>query len=185
MQIALLGGSFDPPHNGHIALMKKITMVGYIDQLWLVPANTHPWKKITATQEDRLAMLQFLTSETIKVCTIDIARGGQTYTIDTIRHLQATTNHTYFWICGMDMLSDLEKWKDYKEIIQRVKFLVFPREGYTLEMIPHGVRYEVINMPKLDISSTQIRQLIKNHKDVSGLLPKKVALYIKRKGLYL
>src|ERR1700687_1548173 len=105
MQIALFGGKFDPPHLGHIHISKYILQAGLgIDAVWFVPANTHPWRPIVASAQDRLEMAQLLVKGSdsgyrgVTVSDIDIKRGGDTYTIDTVRELFKTTDNTYCWI---------------------------------------------------------------------------------------
>ena len=105
MKIAVLGGTFDPPHYGHLLVARQILEEKEnIDEVWLLPANTNPDKKIYALVEDRLAMVKLLQEDHIKVSDIDISRGGETYTIDTIRKLILDKKNQYIWVMGSDLL---------------------------------------------------------------------------------
>ena len=116
MNIAVLGGKFDPPHFGHLLVINQILeKVDYIDKVLLIPVNTHPWKTIVASPADRLAMIKLLKSDRIEVADIDIKRGGQTFTIDTIKELTANKANKYYWVSGSDILSEFDKWKDHQE----------------------------------------------------------------------
>src|SRR5579885_2003734 len=131
MNIAVFGGRFDPPHNGHIRIAKTLLKIRPdIDAIWLMPANTHPWKPMVASPADRLAMVKFLEEDKIKVSDRDIKRGGETYTIDTVRELIKYRGNKYFWVCGIDQIKDFCRWKEYDELQNLIDFLVFPRPGF-------------------------------------------------------
>src|SRR5438270_399427 len=101
MNIALFGGSFDPPHNSHRKVAEEVLKdLPEIDEVWLLPDNKHDWKTLEASPQDRLAMLKFLEHNRIKVSDIAIQHGGKTLTLDIIKQLQATTPHKFVWICG-------------------------------------------------------------------------------------
>jgi nicotinate-nucleotide adenylyltransferase len=186
MNIALFGGRFDPPHNSHLAIAWYVLSVGIgIDEVWLLPAHTHPWRPIVASNTDRLAMLRVLENPKIKVKNTDIQRGGQTYTIDTVRELQKSFPHQFFWICGIDQLPDLPKWKDFTHLQALLTFLVIPREGYTQPIVlPKNVILVPGKYTPSSLSSSEIRDKIKQGVSVKGLVPEKVEEYIREKGLY-
>lgn len=186
MQVALFGGRFDPIHNGHIAIAREVLKaVPSVDEVWLVPANTHPWRPIAASAEDRLAMLKLVEEPKIKVSDIDIKRGGETFTIDTIRDLQKQTANTYIFICGSDQIKSFDKWKGYKELEMRMPFLVFPRPGSEKEELPPNFMWISDNaFEPMEDSSTRIRELIKAGKSISGLVPESVEKYIIEHDLY-
>lgn len=187
MKIALFGGRFDPPHNGHLHIAREVLKsVPDIDEVWLVPANTHPWRPIEASASDRLAMTKLLAEENIRVSDIDIRRGGETYTIDTINELLQTTSNTYVFICGADQLEDFAKWRAYQELEKKLHFVVFPRIGYDiLGVLPKNVTILAANdFIATDDSSTQIRERIKKGLSIADLVPEKVEKYILNKRLY-
>jgi len=186
MNIALFGGRFDPPHNSHLAIARYVLSADIgIDEVWLLPARTHPWRSIIASNRDRLAMLRVLENPRIKVKEIDIQRGEPTYTIDTIRELQKSFPHTFFWICGIDQLPDLPRWKDFSQVQALLTFLVVPREGYTKPIaLPQNIILLPGTSPSTSLSSSEIRDKIKRGVSIKGLVPEKVEEYIREKELY-
>lgn len=191
MQIALFGGSFDPVHNGHILIAQEVLKaVKSVDEVWLVPDAQHHWKSAGADIEDRLAMLKLVEEPKIKISEIGIQvaqkRNGMTVTIDVIRELQKKTTNTYIFIAGSDQLPRLHEWHDYKELMMRLPFLIFPRVGYQLEGdLPEGCMWLSDKaFEPLDDSSTKIRENVKMGKSISGLVPKVVEKYIVEHQLY-
>ncbi|HSW88570.1 MAG TPA: nicotinate (nicotinamide) nucleotide adenylyltransferase [Candidatus Saccharimonadales bacterium] len=187
MHIALLGGRFDPPHNGHLHIAREVLKnVAGIDEVWLIPANTHPWRPIVASGEERLEMVKFLEEDGIKASDIDIERDRETFTIDTIRELEKTTSNSYVFICGADQLKSFHLWKEYKELEEKLHFIVFPRIGYDIpQVLPKNFTLMAPNdFIATDDSSTEIREKIRRGESISHLVPKKIAEYILEKGLY-
>lgn len=187
MSIAILGGSFDPPHLGHYWVSRQI--LDYrsdIDQILLVPANKHQWKKIIATPHDRLAMLRTLEAPNIRLSTIELDRGGISYTLDTVKELKEQTNATLYWIVGSDILSEYHTWDKTDNLLAYTKFLVFPRDPYLLpETLPDG--FEAIRVPHLitsNISSTAIRKRLSQDLSISNFVPKEIESYITKHDLY-
>jgi nicotinate-nucleotide adenylyltransferase len=188
MNIAVFGGRFDPPHVGHLAVAREVLkQTPEIDEVWLMPANTHPWRPIIAPAFDRLQMVRLMQEDRIKGKDTDIARGGETYTIDSIKLLfQENRNNKYYWVCGIDQLKDFYRWKEYDELAKLIDFLVFPRKGYD----------EKTNLPKnfslikgdffaTDLASSTIRDRIKKGQSIAGFVTPKVEQYIKEKNLYI
>jgi nicotinate-nucleotide adenylyltransferase len=187
MNIAVFGGRFDPPHYGHLLAAEQILEeIPEIDQLWFLPANTHPWKEMVAPPLHRLNMTKFLETEKIKVSDLDIKRDGATYTIDTVKLLKKDKRNKFIWICGSDTLKEFHRWKNYKELSRLIPFLVFPRSDYQIEQLPEG--FTIIKNKKLittNFSSTVIRERIKKDLPITGLVPEKVEEYIKKHKLYI
>ena len=187
MQVALFGGSFDPPHNSHLTVAKEVLKdLPEVDQVWLLPDNQHDWKTLQASSQDRLAMLRFLEQNQIKVSDVAIQRGGKTLTIDIVKQLQETTNNTYIWICGADQLKDFHKWNDFAELEERIQFIIYPRIGYDIpKILPKHARVMAPNdFIATDDNSTIIRKRVKEGLSISDLVPKKVEEYIIEHGLY-
>jgi nicotinate-nucleotide adenylyltransferase len=186
MTIALFGGRFDPPHYGHLLVAEQVLeKMPQIDQVWLLPANTHPWKKMVAAASHRLNMTKFLEMGRIKVSDLDIKRGGQTYTIETIRILKKETANRYFWLCGSDTIKEFHRWKDFQELVKLIPFLVFPRSGHQIKDLPQG--FSLIrnkNLITTSLSSTMVRERIKNGLSITGLVPEEVEEYIRKHNLY-
>ncbi|MEK7517245.1 MAG: nicotinate (nicotinamide) nucleotide adenylyltransferase [Patescibacteria group bacterium] len=188
MNIAILGGSFDPPHIGHYFVIKQILELRpEIDKVLLVPAYQHQWKPAFAPVDDRINMLEYLEEDRIEISDIEIQRKGVSYTIDTIKQLKARTAAEVYWIVGSDIVYEFDKWKRKDELIKEARFLVFPRDPYHLpKKLPQG--FECIQDKYLittNISSTTIRQRIKMGKDITYLVPEKVKEYIISHKLYL
>lgn len=187
MTIAVLGGSFDPPHIGHYLVIKQIQELRPdIDKILLVPAYKHQWKPIQASAIDRLAMIRCLIDRKIELSDMEIKRKQGEYTIDTIRQLKKQIDATFYFIVGSDIIYEFDRWKKTEELIQLATFLVFPRDPYHVpKKIPKG--FELIqdkNLITTNLSSTIIRDRIKNGKTISGLVPKKVEEYIVINKLY-
>ena len=118
MKVAVFGGSFDPPHNGHLWLAKMILRRKFCEKAVLIPANMHPFAKKLSSANHRLAMTKLLENENIKVSDIEIRRGNISYSIDTLNELQKLyPQDDFVWIIGEDQIENFTKWKSWKEII--------------------------------------------------------------------
>lgn len=182
-KVALLGGSFDPIHNGHIAMAKAAIEQLQVDEVWFVLANHAPLKDFQPTgNEHRLAMLNLVCAshEQFKVCDLELHRQGTSYTIDTLRDLhQQYPDYEWFWILGADQQAQFEQWKDWQELLKLATFVVVDRDGHLKE---DGVRNQFVSiaMEAVDVSSTQVRQGKR-----LNLIPKGVRQYIVDHELYL
>ncbi len=188
MNIAILGGSFDPPHIGHYLVVKQIQELRPdIDKILLVPAYKHQWKPIKASAADRLAMIRYLIDKKIELSDLEIKRKQGEYTIDTIRALKKQIDAKFYFIIGSDIVYEFDRWKNTEELLQLTTFLVFPRDPYHVpKKIPKG--FELIHDKHLittNLSSTIIRERIKMGKNIAHLVPKKVGEYIAKHKLYL
>lgn len=187
MAIAILGGRFDPPHLGHWWIAKQaLDKRSDIEALWLVPAAQHQWKSIMASGEDRLTMLGFFHHPQIIVSDLEIARGGISYSIDTIKELRKRTGKTIYWIVGSDIINEFSRWEKANELISLATFLVFPRDPYTLPpTLPKG--FETIEGKDLvvtNLSSTIIRNNLKMGRSITGFVSEGVERYITKRKLY-
>ncbi len=132
VRVGLLGGTFDPVHNGHLEIAVKALQQRHLDEVWFVVAKVSPFKQLqyTAPFSQRLAMVRLMIAShhRFKACTIDDERSDVSYTIDTIDLLQKRFPAiTFSWIIGSDQASEFNQWKDYAEILNRVDVLVYPR----------------------------------------------------------
>jgi len=152
--------------------------------------NHHHWNPTAASAEERMAMLRLVEEEKIKASSVGIQvsrlRGGMTTTIDLIRELQKNTSNTYIFIAGSDQLPRLHEWHEYKELMMRLPFLIFPRKGYqTTGDLPEGCMWlSDKTYEPLEDSATRIRALIQEGKSIHGLVPNEVERYILAHGLY-
>ena len=198
MRKGLLGGTFDPIHNGHVVLAQE-AMVGLgLEGLWFVPTGS-PWMKQGAAlsaKEDRRAMVELAIAEEPRfhVCHAELDREGVTYTVDTLEELLAgeMTGDELWFIMGSDTLETMHEWKDPKRILElaRVAVALRPRHEKLdlrkLERVAPGAaeRVTVIRLPLMSISGTEVRRRAAAGESLAGLVPEGVAAYIVEHGLY-
>lgn len=187
MKIAVLGGSFDPPHIGHYFVIKQVLELRPdIEKILLVPAFQHQWKPIQAKPGERIQMLKSLENKKIEVSEIELKRQGVSYTIDTVKEIKQQTEADIYWIVGSDILAEFDRWEKTDELLSLSTFLIFPRDPYHLpEKVPSG--FEVIedkNLITTNISSTIIRERVKSEKSIKYLVPEEVEEYIVDRKLY-
>lgn len=198
MKIGILGGSFNPPHTGHLILSLQVKKILSLDEIWLMPCFQHPFHKNLAPVEHRLKMTKLLAQDNIKVSNYEINQNKQSYTIDTLRALtQKFCQHTFYWIMGSDQLQNIREYKDWQELTQKYNIIIFPREPMLPNIekkvkeqlgsktIPSNIT--VLKSKKLiltNASSSGIRQKIKNKQPITHLVPQKVIKYITKYHLY-
>lgn len=187
MKIAILGGSFDPPHIGQYLVIRQILEIRKdIDKILVIPAFKHQWKASNVSAGDRLKMAKSLLQEKTEISDIEIKRQGVSYAIDTIKEIKRQTNAEIFWIIGVDIVGEFRRWEKAEELISLATFLVFPRDPYHLpKKLPKG--FELVtneNLITTNISSTAIRKRIKEGKSIKHLVTKEVEEYIIKNKLY-
>ncbi|MGN0845022.1 MAG: nicotinate-nucleotide adenylyltransferase [Kiritimatiellia bacterium] len=196
-RIALLGGSFDPVHNGHLALATAAWQTGKYDAVWFVPAASSPFKigRMNASAEDRIAMLHLAIQDNpaFDICLEDISHKCISYTIDLVSRLCSLHPEVRFtFLIGGDSLQTLSKWKNADTLVKCCDFESFGRSGAPLDarrlgFDPQTNRRLLQNYhPEFDysVSSTQIRNAIAAHAAIDGLVPPAVANYIRAHHLY-
>jgi nicotinate-nucleotide adenylyltransferase len=170
MNIALLFGSFNPVHNGHLAMAHAALQSSKCDEVWFVVSPHNPLKSrnTLASANDRAHMVSLaLQNEiNIKICTIEFDMPTPSYTIHTVKKLKRHFHeHVFFLLCGTDVVNSLPAWYKFEELIQEVKFLVCSREienqfaSHSLVQ-DYSEQFEFIAFEPLDISSTMIRKSI-------------------------
>lgn len=198
MKIAILGGSFDPPHLGHVMIATQVKELLNLDQVWMMPAFQHPFNKQLSPVETRYAMTKLLENESIKVSDYEIKHNRTSYTIDTLNALQKHyPNDTFYWITGSDQLQDFRKYKDWEEIVQKHNLIFFPREwilpefeervkeALLLKSIPRNVIVlHNKNLVLTNISSTRIRERVKAGLSIDLYVTKAVGEFIRKNKLY-
>ena len=187
-KIAIFGGSFDPIHNGHLHLITSILDSKIFEKLIVIPAGD-PWQKeMHASKLDRLAMTQIaLKGIRVDVNDCEVSRTGPSYAIDTAKHLiDSEPQARYTWIIGSDSLQNIATWDRLEELTNIVDFLVIIRPGHAIEAanVHAEVKWSSIEIEALDISSTAVRHLLAEGRDVSHLIPQEVHRYIIEKRLY-
>jgi len=198
MKIAILGGSFDPPHFGHWLVANQVKERLNLDEIWLMPCVFHPFHKIISSAKHRLKMTRFLAGKQIKISDYEIKKNKTSYTIDALNyyHKKYPKNH-FFWIIGSDQIKDFKKWRNWQEIINKYSLVIFPREknhfdlktrfqkSTGLKVIPKSVIFlDHQDVVVSNISSTLIKTRLKMKESVLHFVPEKVAKYIKDHRLY-
>ena len=198
--IGLFGGTFDPVHNGHLHIARAFTDETGLDAVVFLPAGD-TYHKPQATQTSaahRLAMTELAAAEDARfaVSDCDIVRGGATYTFDTVQIFrQQFPAARLWWLLGSDSLMRLHTWKKWQTLVKQTHIAVAMREGDSLGQTPRELHawlgealqngsVRILQAPLCDISSTRIRQDIRNGSLPDGLIPPQVARYIREHGLY-
>jgi nicotinate-nucleotide adenylyltransferase len=210
--VALLGGSFDPVHAGHVALAELFAQLLQPDQLRIVPAG-RPWQKSTlqASDAERVKMLELAFRKSRYPVTIDlqeVERNGATYTIDTLRNVRAEVGPqaSIVFLMGADQLQKLDTWRDWLDLFEVANIAVAARPGYELatDKLPPAVAQQLaprLSTPQevrasaagrvcmahtlaVDISATAVREAIRHGNNANGLVAPVVLDYIQQHHLY-
>ncbi len=193
----VFGGSFNPPHYGHIQLCNYVRRTMMLDRLILMPTGDNPFKDEGAvSREDRLEMLERAAAEIAggEISRMEIDRSGKSYTVDTMAALTAGENAEMYFICGSDILFQLREWKDTERLCSLTRFITVLRQGvdnsgalYEAEALngKYGARIALLTGYRPDgISSSEVRRRLAAGEDTDGLIPAAVSDYIERHGLY-
>lgn len=184
MRIMLFGGSFDPPHNGHITVVKQVLVASITDEVWFVPCRSHPFNKAMSPAKHRQAMLNTLSMKGTQVADYELHKEGKSYSLDTLNHYSSEfPEHTFSWLIGSDQLPNFHKWHRYLELLQRYRVYVYPRSAYPFTPLYDGM-VPMENMPSIPISSTEVRMRVKAGKPIDSLVPPQVLSYISSTALY-
>lgn len=191
MKIGLYFGTFNPIHTGHMIIANHMAEFSDLDQVWLVvtPHNPHKKKSTLIDDHHRLQMVYLATDDfpRLKPSDIEFQLPQPNYTINTLAHLyEKYPQHEFSLIMGEDNLNTFHKWKNYETILANHKLYVFPRITNNSDelLLKNHSQIHRIDAPIIEISSTFIRDCIKNKKNVSPLLPTKVEEYIQHNLFY-
>ena len=198
LRVGLLGGSFDPVHEGHLALAREAMRVAALDRVLFAPAADSPFKvgRMQASAEDRVAMLSLALADEPRfgICRADVDRGGVSYSIDLVRDALAALppGTELFFVLGADALAGLHRWYRADELVRLCRFLSFGRRGTDIDPARLGfdpatnARLAADWHPGFDVpdSSTEIRRRAAAGEPLDGLVPPAVAAYIAAHGLY-
>lgn len=198
-RIAILGGSFDPVHAGHLAIASAALRELGAGRVWFIPAKVSPLKAraAQATDEDRLAMLRLATRGEARfgVSDCELRRGGVSYTVDTVREWKGRfPDAEICFVAGMDSLLTLRLWKNVPELLSLCRFVTFTRPGSIVEPsardigLPEDVcarlKADIIRTEFVSVSSSSVRERLALGMDATGMVPRDVARYIRARGLY-
>lgn len=188
MKVGLYFGSFNPIHIGHLIIAEHIANHTDFDQVWLVVSPQNPLKPssvlLNEYQRLHLANLAIEGNGDLRVSDIEFKLPKPSYTIDTLTYLKEKYPTTQFAIIlGSDSFQNLKRWKNYEALLNNYQFVVYERPGYTIEET-YGGTVQLLKAPLLQISSTEIRKLIKEGKSIQYLVPDKVRAEIDIAGYY-
>lgn len=223
MPIGLMGGTFDPIHNGHLITAEKIREVFKLDAIYIIPCFIPPHKGqgdiISALHRYVMAVLATLDKDGLIASPIELLRGKRSYTIDTIKQFRAvlSSEEKIFFITGIDSFFTIKTWKQWRKLLDSCHFIINSRPGYSFDelnnFLPASGREKIVDLrgnvklnrallsekqkqkgnyfiflidtPPVDISATEIREMIKRGERFEDMLPLPVAKYIKKNRLYL
>ena len=198
LRIGIYGGTFSPPHKGHIAAAKAFMEQMWLDILYVIPTATPPHKEmeVDVSAKDRLEMCRLAFEELDGVCVSDleIARGGKSYTVDTLRELSGEDRRLFF-LCGTDMMLTLDRWKDPAEIFKLCYPVYIRRDNdRTLDDViiqkiaeyhqKYGKVVRRIVTEPLELSSHEVREAIALEKSLKDMIPPAVETYLREHHLY-
>lgn len=187
-RIGVMGGTFDPIHNGHLVAASEVAAAFKLDEVIFVPTG-QPWQKQTVSDsEHRYLMTVIATASNPRftVSRVDIDRDSNTYTVDTLRDLRKThPNDELFFITGADAITQILTWKDADELWGLAKFVAVTRPGHDLKLPPAPAgAIEVLEIPALAISSTDVRERARAGAPLWYLVPDGIVQYIAKHKLY-
>lgn len=186
----MLGGTFDPPHVGHVAAAAEVRHALSLDRVLLMVAN-RPWQKV-GTREispalDRLAMVEAAVAgvDGVVAGASEIERGGDSFMVDTLADLaRAEAGALLFLILGRDAAAGLPTWERAHELAGLATLVLVERPGLGAPPLPDGWSFASVEIPRLDISSSDLRARVAAGQPIDGLVPPAVVSVIRERGLY-
>ena len=191
MKICLFGGTFDPPHIGHLLIAQTVCEAEDFDKILFIPAFTSPHKKSITPVQHRIEMVKtaIVDNPKFEYSDVDILRGGVSYTIDSIMDVKRTMklkNTDLYYLIGSDSLIDLKNWKEPKEILDECKVIVAIRPGFRPSDIPPWILQKVhfANIPRFELSSSKIRSRWVKDLTIRYMVTLPIWEYINQNQLY-
>ncbi|MBM4395645.1 MAG: nicotinate (nicotinamide) nucleotide adenylyltransferase [Deltaproteobacteria bacterium] len=180
-QVAVFGGSFDPPHCAHVMVVSYVLACTECDEVWVVPVAEHAFDKQSARFEARLAMCRAAFAplgERVRVLDVEARLPWPSYTVQTLRELRAARPDVdLVLVMGSDIPAEAARWKAFDEVARLARILVVGREGAPAAEVVAGPRFP-------EVSSTAIREALAGGRDVSALVPRGALEVIRKEGLY-
>ena len=194
LRVGIFGGTFDPPHDGHVAAARAVSEQLGLDRLLLVVAND-PWQKsgerAVTPAADRYALTEALAREIpgAEASPIEIERGGPSYSVDTAEEVLAATSGAgrraeLFLVVGADLVPELPTWHRHDDLRRLVTLAVVSRPTGAVPEVPVGWRTVWVDGPQVAVSSSEVRDLLSSGQSVEGLVPEGVIRCIRRRGMY-
>jgi nicotinate-nucleotide adenylyltransferase len=191
VRLAIFGGSFDPPHIGHLLVAVDAAEQLALDRVVFVPTATQPLKagRAVASAEQRVDMVRLTIAghPGMSVSTVEVDRAGLSFTVDTLAHFQERQpQDSRFLLLGDDVLASFGQWKEPRRILGLAQVVLLERAGQRSSLPPvmEGADVKRLETRRVDVSSTEIRERIRTEKSVRGMVTDGVAEYIARAGLY-
>ena len=199
MNIGLSGGTFDPLHLGHLGMIKAALDSGYVDRIIVMPSGRPPHKRLEVVSMARyrfeMVLRAFADEPRVTVSDFEILKQGPSYTLDTVEYLRSQINakDELFLIYGSDVLKDLKYWHEPEAVLSSCPFLLADRGGYQDQesrdlaeelRVHYQARIQFFPSPVVELSSTQIRQMVSDRKSIAGLVPEPVEKMIRKHALY-
>ncbi|MBI4778152.1 nicotinate-nucleotide adenylyltransferase [Candidatus Desantisbacteria bacterium] len=191
IRIGILGGTFNPIHNGHLLIAEAARQSYSLQKVIFIPCFMPPHKETgdKYSPETRYAMTKLAVAKypDFMVSPIEIERKGKSYSRDTIQEIKIRygSETSIYFIAGTDTIAEINTWKDIDELLSLCRFIAVSRPGYPLNIIErYKEKIDIINITDMDISSSEIRRRLSNHESIHGVVPECVEKYIYNHGLY-
>ena len=190
VKVGIFGGCFDPVHIGHLIIAEFACLQFNLEKVIFVPAKIPPHKKkVSATPQQRLEMLKLAIggNKNFEISDIEVKREGPSYTYDTVISFKSTNpGAQFYFLIGEDAFEELHTWYKIEKLVEEIIFLVAPRFEREIKIPDWNfkVKYEKIDSPRIEISSSFLRNLISSGIYPKYLIPEKVLDYIKKEKIY-
>jgi len=191
MRICLFGGTFDPPHIGHLLVAQTVCEAEDFDKVLFIPAFQPPHKRDITPVDERISMLELAVegNPNFEISDVELKRKGVSYTIDTVKAIKtemSLKNNEIFYLMGSDSLLEFQHWKEPEGILNECQVIVAIRPGFRPSDIPSWIlqRIQFANIPRFEISSTNIRHRWVENKTIRYMVTLPVWEYIEKNNLY-
>ena len=192
-RIGVLGGTFDPPHFGHLTAAVQVADLLSLEQVWFVPTGDS-WQKSDVTESGHrveMVRLAIQGDPRMRLDTVDVERFGPTFTVDTLRGLRsAHPDCEFFFIMGVDAASSLDTWREFESLPSLAELVVVNRPGVAAEVLhqlrgkPYFAQLRMLEIDGVEVSSTEVRDRVQRGESIENLVPQSVEQYIREYSLY-
>lgn len=195
--IGIMGGTFNPIHIGHLIAAQEVLNKMKMDKIIFIPTGNPPHKNkrevIASVDRYEMVKLAIKNNNVFEACDVEIRREGHTYTYDTLIELHNKHHETkFYFIIGFDTLKEIDTWYKIHDVCKMTSFIVVNRgntsreieEEALLKESKYNCKISIVEIPDIQISSTDIREKLKNNKSIKYLVTDEVEEYIMQKGLY-